>query len=365
MLLSATAATAETESLPLEIIRRRAEAQVAPASWAYLMASAGDGRSALRNRLAYESQALFPHLCRDASAVSTRTTVLGSEHEHPIVVAPMASHRLFHPSGEPGTAEGARRAGAVLTLSMESSVHWGEAGAERHWCQISPQRDRSVTEDLVRAAEESGAQAIVLTLDTPVSGMRYRQRAALPQMPEHIGRPMLQRAAQDWGAFTWPGLDWEAVAAIAEHARVPVLGKGVLRPADAERCVDAGLGGVIVSNHGGRNMDRLPAPLEVLPGIAEAIGTRALVMVDGGIRSGGDVLIALAHGAHAVMIGRPVLWGLAADGADGVEAVLAALRDELEQTMALCGVRRIEEIGADLLVADRPPEELGIGARRR
>ncbi|WP_449278342.1 alpha-hydroxy acid oxidase [Leucobacter sp. GX24907] len=349
MMLTPELRNLEAEALPLEILRARAEQRIAPAAWAYLMASAGDGRSALRSRLAYERATLLPFLCRNVSGVSTRTTLLGEEIPHPFVVAPMASHRLFHPAGERGTAEGARRTGTPLTLSMESTIAWGEVGAERHWCQISPQRDQSVVEELVRAAEDSGARAIVLTLDTPVPGTRYRQRVAMPTFPDHLERPMMPPGDGSWGAYTWDGLTWDDVERIAGLTSVPVLGKGVLRPTDARRALDAGLAGVIVSNHGGRNFDGLPAPLEQLRGIADAVGDSGLVMVDGGIRSGTDILVALAHGAQAVLIGRPVLWGLGADGADGVETVLSTLRSELEQTMALCGIASIAEIDGTLL----------------
>lgn len=349
MLLTPELRNAEADALPLEIIRARAEQRISPAAWSYLMASAGDGRSALRSRLAYQRSTLVPLLCRGGSGVSTRTRLLGEDAPHPIVIAPMASHGLFHPSGERGTAEGARRTGTSVTLSMESTIEWREAGAEGHWCQISPQRDPAVVESLIRAAEESGARAIVLTLDTPVPGTRYRQRVAMPTFPDHIRRPMMPPGDGSWGAYTWDGMTWDDVARIAATARVPVLGKGVLRASDARRCLEAGLAGVIVSNHGGRNLDGLPAPLVRLPGIVDAVGDDGLVMVDGGIRSGTDILVALAHGARGVLVGRPVLWGLGADGADGVETVLSTLRSELEQAMSLCGVSSVEEIDETLL----------------
>lgn len=346
----ASAGNPELDAHPLEILRREGAQRVAPAAWAYLMASAGDGRSARRARRSYEDAVLVPSLCRDTSGVSTRTTLVGHSVEHPVVVAPMASHRLFHPEGEHGTAAGVDRTQSVLTLSMESSTEWQDVRVEHAWCQVSPQADLGVMKTLIEHAQAAGARALVVTLDTPVAGARHRQRRAMPEVPTGIRRPMLSALPEEsWGKFTWAGFDWDYVRRLVDAADIPVIGKGVLRPADAERAVAAGLQGVIVSNHGGRNLDATPAPLHQLPEIARVVAGRATVLVDGGVRSGSDVLVALAHGADGVLVGRPVLWGLAARGADGVATVLDTVVTELRQAMSLCGVPSITDVDQSLL----------------
>lgn len=339
------------EFLPLNAIRAAGEQRSEPGAWAYLNAAAGDGRAARRSRSAYRQVALVPRVCCDVSRVDLTTQWLGKTMPSPFAIAPMASHELFDGSGEQGTAEGAKASGVPLVLSMESSQAWNTVAADRKWCQLSPQQDTGLERSLIDSAEEVGAEAIVLTLDTPVPGMRYEQRLALPEFPTHIDRPMLPVSNNSWGAYTWAGFDWSTVEAIVDYANIPVLGKGILHADDARQCTDSGMAGVIVSNHGGRNFEALPAPLSQLPSIAEAVGEDHLVLVDGGIRSGGDILVALAHGAHGVLIGRPILWGLSAAGPDGVAEVLTIFRDELEQAMALCGVRRTEDVNRSLVAS--------------
>lgn len=344
--------TLEREFLPLELIKAAGKERTDAGAWAYLNAAAGDGRAARRSRKAYLQTTLLPRVCRDVSVVDLTTRWLGKDMSSPFAIAPMASHELFDASGEQGTAEGAGKSDVPLILSMETSQPWSSIDAERKWCQISPQQDDGLVRSLIEDAVEAGAEAIILTLDTPVPGMRYEQRRALPELPTHINRPMLPTSNVRWDAYTWAGLDWSVVEAIVDYANIPVLGKGVLHPDDALRCIDSGMAGVVVSNHGGRNFDALPAPLSQLPNIADAVGDQHLVLVDGGIRSGGDILVALAHGAHGVLIGRPVLWGLSAAGPTGVAEVLTIFREELEQAMALCGVREIADINRSLVVGD-------------
>lgn len=337
--------------MPLNLIRAAGERRAEPCAWAYLNAAAGEGRAAERSRNAYLQATVLPRVCCDVSSVDLTTQWLGKSFPSPFAIAPMASHELFDPSGEQGTADGVRVSGVPFTLSMESSQPWSSIAVERKWCQLSPQQDSGLDRSLIDAAEEAGAEAIILTLDTPVPGMRYEQRRALSELPKHINRPMLPTSSASWGAYTWAGFDWSTIERIVGYTSVPVLGKGILHPDDARRCIDAGMAGVIVSNHGGRNFELLPAPLCQLPSISDAVGGENLVLVDGGIRSGGDILVALASGAHGVLIGRPVLWGLSASGSAGVAEVLTIFREELEQAMTLCGVQRIADVDRSLMAS--------------
>jgi 4-hydroxymandelate oxidase len=347
-----TAALSRTPSgsRPLEQARALAEGEISHAAWAYLMSAAGDGSAAVRNEQAFEELLLTPRLGRDVSNVHTGVTLFGQELEHPFIVAPMAMHALFDPRGEHATAAGASAAGAVFTASMESSVRWEDLPEGQMWCQISPQADPSVTQHLIANAQEAGAKAVVLTLDTPTAGPRYWQRDAMPAVPDHVSRPMLPgKNTRESAAFTWAGCDWDAIAEIAAASPLPVIGKGVMHPDDAVRCIDVGLAAIAVSNHGGRNLDAAPATASCLKSICTAVDKRVPILVDGGIRRGSAALAAIALGADAVMIGRPVIWGLGSQGEAGVTKVLQVLTEELRQAMALCGVTTLNQATPDLI----------------
>jgi 4-hydroxymandelate oxidase len=286
--------------------------------------------------------------------------VLGERLAMPLMVAPTGRHRLFHPDGERATARGAAAAGVPYVLATAATVTIEDVAAERlsapQWFQLYLPPERSVTEGLIDRVAAAGFRAIVLTVDQPVYGSSPRSaRTPLAPSPDirAVNLPGQPVAAHSYGAAhsgtvtfpaTWRDLEW-----LVARSPIDVLVKGVLRADDALRCANLGAKAIIVSNHGGRHLDATVSTADALPGIAAAIGSRAEVYVDGGIRRGTDIVKALALGARAVLIGRPAVWGLAIGGADGVRDVFAHLRAELARTMALCGVAKLDEVTRDLV----------------
>jgi 4-hydroxymandelate oxidase len=283
----------------------------------------------------------------------------------PVIIAPTAFHQMATEQGEVATAKAAARAGTVMTLSTLSTCSIEEVGAAtggRLWFQLYVYKDRGAMKELVARAEAAGAQALVLTVDAQLWGVRERDVRNQFQLPR--GLRMVNLVPSGKGEFpdvdgsglagyanatfdpslSWADLDW-----LCTLTRVPVLIKGVVRGDDAALAMKNGAAGVVVSNHGGRQLDTSPAPITVLREVVEGVAGRGAVLVDGGVRRGTDVVKALALGAHAVMIGRPVLWGLATDGEEGVVRALEMLRAEVDLAMALCGARRVEELTADLV----------------
>ena len=323
----------------------RAAAVLQPEVHAYYATGAGEGVTASEAEAAWARLRLRPRVLRDVSRVDTGVELLGSRLAAPLLVAPSALHGLAHEAGEAETARGAAAAGSLTVVSTRASRRLEEVPAGPWWFQAYVMKDRGLTRGLVQRAAAAGATAVVLTGDTPYLGRRPgagRQALATDPLVNLVGA-----AAADLEQDPSTGL--EAVEELAAASGLPVLVKGVLRGDDAVRCLDAGAAGVIVSNHGGRQLDRAVATARALPEVAEAVAGRAPVLVDGGIRSGLDVLCALALGADAVLLGRPVLWALAADGAAGVQACLQALTDELAHVMGLAGARTLTEVGRDLL----------------
>ena len=307
-----------------------------PEVHSYYAGGAGEQTTLDEAQEAWRSVRLRPHVLRDVSAVDPTTTLLGTVLGAPVLVGPTAAHGLAHPDGERATALGTAAAGGLLVLSTRSSLPLEQVPAGPWWFQAYVMRERSRTVDLVHRAAAAGASAVVLTGDVPWLGDRHGATRA------QLTAPLQPGEAQD------PSAGLEAIGELA-GAGLPVLVKGVLRADDALACLDAGAAGVVVSNHGGRQLDRAVATAHALPEVARAVGGRAPVLVDGGIRSGLDVLCALALGADAVLLGRPVLWALAAGGADGVEQCLRAVRDDLVHVMGLAGARSTGEVGPDLV----------------
>jgi 4-hydroxymandelate oxidase len=335
-----------------------ARARTDPAAWDYQAGGAGDELSLADNRAAWDRIRLRPRALVDVTTRNLRVDAFGVALEHPIVVAPTAAHRLSHPDAERATARGAAAGGALFTLSTISSVPMEEVAAAApdgpRWFQLYPPADRSACRELVERAAAAGYAAVAVTVDLPLPGNRERDLRSGFEIELGVHLPAEQPVDPDTGIVVLPTFDWDDLDWLRSVCPVPLLVKGVLRADDAARAVEAGCDGVWVSNHGGRQLDTAIAGADALPEIALAVGDRALLVVDGGVRRGIDVLKALALGADLVAIGRPALWGLAVDGADGVQRVIELLRDELSLAMALAGCRSIAEITPDLVVGDRP-----------
>ncbi|MCG6120281.1 MAG: alpha-hydroxy-acid oxidizing protein [Blastomonas sp.] len=342
-----------------------AQARIEPAAWAYLNAGAGDQWTMRENIAAFARLPLRSRVLRDMHGGTTATHLLGQELEAPILIAPTAYHALAHRDGEVATALAAGATGTCMVVSTQASVSIEEiaqAATAPVWFQLYIQPDRAFTRMLVRRAEDSGYRALVVTVDAPVNGLRNAEARAGFVLPPHI-RPVnlagmrLPPQGPPSGAllFGTPIMDhaavWEDIAWLKAETRLPVIVKGITDPGDSRLALDSGADGIIVSNHGGRVLDGLPASIDLLPGVVQAVAGRVPVLMDGGVRRGNDVLRALALGARAVLIGRPVLHALATAGALGVAHAMRVLRAELELAMALTGCRTISEIGPDCLHA--------------
>lgn len=342
---------------------RLAADRLPPGAWAYLSGAAGDELTMRWNRDAFDRIALLPRVLRTTAGADTRIELLGRSFAHPILVAPLAYQQLAHPDGELGTAAAAaaQDAGFVLsTLSCRTLENVAEVSGPRRWFQLYPLPDRADTLDLVRRAEAAGYEAIVLTVDAAVYGARDRERRAGFSLPPGIRAVNFDRYASAHPAAgagnpslahvmsfapTWQDVDW-----LVAETRLPVLLKGILAPEDAELAVSHGAAGLVVSNHGGRALDTLPAAIDALPAVADRVAGRIPVLMDGGIRRGTDVFKALASGASAVLVGRPVVYGLAVAGPLGVAHVLRLLRDEFAIAMALTGCATLADIGPHHLI---------------
>jgi 4-hydroxymandelate oxidase len=343
-----------------------ARLRLSDSAWGYYASGANDEITLRENRAGFERIALYYRVLVDVSRRSPATHVLGQELSMPLMLAPTAFHKLAHADGEIASARAASQAGTVMILSTLSTVPVEAvvAAAPGHiWFQLYVYKDRGATRALVERVAAAGCNALVLTVDAPLLGRRERDiknRFSLPagmsvanmmaaghgDVPEDAGGSGLSAyfASLIDPALTWTDLDW-----LRSITDLPIVVKGVVRADDARRAVDLGAAGVVVSNHGGRQLDTAPATIDALPAIADAVGGRADILLDGGVRRGTDVIKALALGARAVLIGRPVLWGLAAGGQAGVMRVLELLRAEIDLAMALCGCPSIADIKADLL----------------
>ena len=342
---------------------RLAEQRMPLMSWEYINGGAADELSLRWNREAYDKIRLRPRVLVDVSQLDTRVTLFGREHAFPILLAPTAYHKLAHPDGEVATARGAGAADATMIVSTSATVSLedvAKAATKPLWFQLYVQRDRGFTRELVRRAETAGYEALVVTVDSPVLGARYRETRTKFTLPPGVERANLrglatatggQRATETniYSALLDPKLTWKEIEALRSSIKIPMILKGVLNGEDAARGVELGAAGIVVSNHGGRNLDTLPATIDALPEVVAKVGGRVPVLVDGGIRRGTDVLKAIAHGASAVLIGRAYLYGLAVGGADGVARVVNILRREFEMAMALTGRTSIASIDSSVL----------------
>ena len=357
------------EILNLESLEVRARELLEPMLFDYIAGGSGDEWTLHENRAAWSRLQLLPRMLRGVGTRDQRTTVLGTPVSFPVLVPPMGFHGLCHADAELATARGTAAAGTIFvasTVSNRSLEAIAEASNGPRWFQLYVYRDKEITRGLVERAAAAGYSALCLTVDTPLAGQRERDRRNRLRMPAHLGlenfpsthaeqnkaagqHSALARYISDmWDAnLTWNDVDW-----LRSISPMPVIIKGVLAPDDASLAVEHGADAVIVSNHGGRQLDGAPAPITMLPYIVDAVAGRVEVLLDGGVRRGTDVLKALARGARAVLVGRPVLWGLTLDGQAGVVAVLEHLRGEIDLAMALAGCRTINDIDTALVFSE-------------
>ncbi|MBD0421123.1 aminotransferase class I/II-fold pyridoxal phosphate-dependent enzyme [Streptomyces sp. TRM S81-3] len=335
----------------------RARSRMEPAVWDFVEGGAGEERTLAANLRAFDRVRLRPRVLTGAGVPSLATTVLGRRWAAPLAVAPMAYHTLMHPEGETATARAAGDLGVPLVVSTFAGRPFEEIAAAAQaplWLQVYCFRDRETTRRLVERAERAGFEALVLTVDAPRLGRRLRDERNGFRLPRGITPANLpvgdySSPAEHGRRGLDPGMDWSVPAWLRSVSRLPVLVKGVLTAEDAVRARAAGADGIVVSNHGGRQLDGAPATLDVLAEIAAAVGGHTPLLLDGGVRRGSDVLAALALGADAVLVGRPVLHGLAAGGRDGVAGVLRLFTDGLADAMALTGTATVADAGPALL----------------
>jgi len=355
--------TIPPDTLSLADYERYFHARIEPSIAAYIDGYAADGISFRANAQAFADLKLLPRHLRPLKGATTQLTLLGDILLTPILIAPMAYHRLVHPQGELATAKAAALTGHVLSISTQASVTLEEIAQEsqaRLWFQLYPRRAVDENYHLLERAAASGYRAIIVTVDAPVSGVRNHEQRAGFALPADISAVNLANYTPETVKQSRPGspifqgmldetVDWDMLKLLVEYSKLPILVKGIAHQEDAAQAVEIGVDGIIVSNHGGRVLDSMPAAIELLGAIVQRVGDKVPVLLDGGIRRGTDVVKALALGATAVMIGRPVLHALAVGGVAGVVHMLTLLQTEFEMAMALCGCATVEQIGSDLI----------------
>jgi 4-hydroxymandelate oxidase len=343
--------------LTVDDAERMAEQAVTPEAWSYIVGGAGDERTLRWNREAFSRHRFRPRVLVDVSSVSTETTVLGTPVAMPALVAPMAFQQIAHEEGEVAMARGAAAAGTLMCVSTVATATPAGIAAvapdSPRWLQIYVFRDRGVSDEVIAQALEVGFSALVLTADLPVYGIRHREARTGFEAPEEDVPAIVAAKARGGSGeghhsltLLESGLEWDYVTELRERWKVPVVVKGLVTAEDADLACQYGASGVVVSNHGGRQLDGAIASLDALPEVVEAVGGRAEVYLDGGVRRGTDVVMALALGARAVLVGRPALYGLAFGGSKGVEQVLEIFREEIENALALLGCRSPDEVTA-------------------
>ena len=358
------------ESLPDGVVcladhETLASGVMTPQVQAYVDGGAADGLTLAANRSAWQQLPLHPRVLRQLTGGHTRVDLLGRTLAHPILVAPMAHQGLLHPHAEQASALAAAMQGAGFVLSAQANTSLETIARlvlpqqERGplWFQLYLQPDRTFNLDLIRRAEAAGFEALVLTVDAPTHGARDAERRAGFRLPPGLAavnlqgqvapppRPLADHQSRLFDDLLTHAPTWTDIAWLRAHTRLPLVLKGITHPDDARLAADHDVAAIIVSNHGGRTLDTVPATASLLPAVVEAVSGAVPVLVDGGIRRGTDVLKAMALGASAVLVGRPVLHGLANAGAVGVAHVIRLLRDELEIAMALCGCAQLSQAG--------------------
>jgi L-lactate dehydrogenase (cytochrome) len=360
-----------TVPVSVERLQATARKRMSAEGYAYIAGGAGTEETTRENRMAFERWRIVPRMLRDVSERDQSTTVLGASMPAPVLLAPVGVQTIVHPEGELASARAAAEVGLVFIHST-AAAHPIEAVAEasgdgRRWYQLYWPKERDVAASLVGRAEAAGYTALVVTLDTFVLGWRPTDldTAYLPFL-QGVGianyltdpafnAPLSEDAPLGEKVFRWaavfgnPRLTWDDLAWLRERTSLPIVLKGVLHPDDARAALDAGVDGLVVSNHGGRQVDGAVASLDALPAMVEAVGGAVPVLVDSGVRTGADVVKAVALGATAVLYGRPYIYGLGLGGQAGVDHVLRCLLGELDVTLALSGHRSLAELGPDVL----------------
>jgi 4-hydroxymandelate oxidase len=321
-------------TLSLRELEVQAREHLDHAVYDYFAGGADDEITLRENEAAFAALRLVPRVLRGRDR-ELGVTLLGSRASMPVLVAPTAFHRLAHPDGELATARAVAAAGTIMVVSMAATVEVEAIAASGAtlWFQLFVQPDRGFTQGLVRRAEAAGCRALVVSVDSPVFGHRERDlRNGFHELPEGMRCEHMDGRSIAFSLLTWDDVDW-----LRTMTTLPIVLKGVVHPDDARTAVRRGVDAIIVSNHGGRQLDTMPATIDLLPDVVDAVDGAVPVLVDGGVRRGTDVVKALALGATAVGVGRPVLWGLATGGEEGVAHVLELLRSESEAALALCG----------------------------
>ena len=343
------------EMINLFDFEKIAEGIMTKMAYEYVASGAADEFTVKWNREAFDKIKIRTQVLNDVSKLDTKVSLFGQELPYPILIAPTAFHKIMHPEGEIATAQGAGAASAIYVVSSFTSTPIEEiarVATQPLWFQLYVTDDRAFVKDLVQKVEALGCQALCVTVDTSVTGTRDRQQRIKFQLPAELKAPyMIDMTIGSKGhalsykkSLTWKDIEW-----LKSFSKIPILLKGILNPEDAEKAIQIGADGIIVSNHGGRNLDTVPATIEVLPHIAQKVNKRIPVLMDGGIRRGTDVLKAIALGATAVLVGKPICFGLACGGSEGVTKILTILRKEFEIAMALSGRPTIASIDQSLI----------------
>ena len=360
-------------SLSLRELESEARRRLEPAVYDFFAGGADDEVTLRANEEAFARVGLVPRVLRGRGARRLDVTFLGARCSMPILLAPTAFHKLAHPDGECATARAAAKAGTIMIVSMASTVAIEEVAAAARsvapndevnlWFQLYIQPDLGFTESVIRRAEAAGCTALVVTVDSPSFGRRERDvRSGFLDLPpgmccENLREPLSEGGLGPARQIVFSAdLSWEHIDWLRKTTTLKIALKGVMHPADAQLAVGRGVDAMIVSNHGGRQLDTVPAAIELLPPIADAVQRKIPLLLDGGIRRGTDVVKALALGASAVAIGRPAIWGLALAGEEGVAAVLEMLRSELDRALALCGAASPADLSRDLVLLSRREE---------
>ncbi|XP_076339475.1 2-Hydroxyacid oxidase 1-like isoform X2 [Tachypleus tridentatus] len=360
----------ETRMVCLDDFENFAAKHLNKSAFDYYRSGANQEQTLRENIEAFRRLKLRPRLLRNVSCRDLSTTILGQPVSFPVGVAPTAMQKMAHPDGEVATARAAAAVGTVMTLSTIATSSIEEVAEAKPngllWFQLYIYRDRKVTEELVRRAENAGYRALVLTIDTPMFGLRLPDARNKFSLPRHLRMANfgeldiksngIQEAKKESGLNEYaaslfdPSITWKDILWLKEITKLPLVVKGVLTAEDAKLALEYGASAILVSNHGARQLDGVPASVEVLPEIVQAVRGRCEIYLDGGVRTGTDVLKALALGARAVFVGRPLLWGLVYNGEQGAIQVLQMLKKELDLAMALAGCSRISDISSALIV---------------